>query len=89
MSERPHYGDAEAERIIRRAAEIDVEQERQLDAPALREVATEAGISQSALDQALEEHESAAPTSVSWLKRKRALVTIAALVALLVLFALL
>jgi hypothetical protein len=39
MNERPGYGDAEAKRIIERAAEIDAKQGHQLDAPALREIA--------------------------------------------------
>jgi AraC-like DNA-binding protein len=87
MNERPGYGDAEAKRIIARAAEIDAEQGRRLDAPALREIAAEAGISPLAVDRALEEHESSAMTQVSWLKRHRALVTIAAITAALLLLA--
>ena len=57
MNERPGFGDAEAKRIIKRAAEIDAEQGRGLDAPALREIAAEAGISPLAVDRALQEHE--------------------------------
>jgi hypothetical protein len=89
MNERPGYGDAEAKRIIQRAAEIDAEQGRQLDAPALREIAAEAGISPLAVDRALQEHESRAPARGPWLKRHPALLTIAAVVAALFLFALL
>ena len=91
MNERPGYGDAEAKRIIRRAAEIDAEQGRQLDAPALREIAAEAGISPWAVDRALQEHESTALTRrAPWLKRHRTLVTTAVVVAgLVLLFALL
>jgi hypothetical protein len=88
MSERPGYGDAEAQRIIGRAAEIDAEQERRLDVPALREIAAEAGISRLAVDRALQEHESAALTRVPWLKRYRTILTIAAIVAALLLFVL-
>ena len=55
MNERPGYGDAEAKRIIARAAELDAEQGRQLDATALREIASEAGISPLAVDRALQE----------------------------------
>jgi hypothetical protein len=89
MSERRGYGDAEAKRIIKRAAEIDAEQGRGLDALALREIAAEAGISSTAVDRALEEHESAAVASpVPWLQRHRTVVTTVAIVAgLLVLFA--
>lgn len=84
MNERPGYGDAEAKRIIERAAEIDAEQGRQLDAPALREIAAEAGISPSAVDRALEELESTALTRrVPWLKRHRTMVINAAIVGTL------
>lgn len=83
MNERPGYGDAEAKRIIERAAQIDVEQGRQLDAPALREIAAEAGISSSAVDRALQEYESTAMTRVPWLKRHRTIITTAAIVAAL------
>ena len=83
MNERPRYGDAEAKRIIERAAEIDAEQGHQLDAPALREIAAEAGISRSAVDRALQEHESPPIARASWLKRHPAMVTIAVLVAAL------
>jgi hypothetical protein len=86
MSERPGYGDAEAKRIIARAAEIDAEQGRQLDAPALREIAAEAGISSLAVDRALREHESTALAPVSWLKRHRTMIiTIVVIVVALML----
>jgi hypothetical protein len=88
MNKRPGYDDAEAKRIIQRAAEIDVEQGRQLDAPALREIAAEAGISPLAVDRALEEHELTAHTRVPWLKRHRTMLIIAAIFAVLLLFAL-
>jgi len=83
MSERQGYGDAEAKRIIQRAAEIDAERGRQLDAPALREIAAEAGISPLAVDRALQEHESTALTQGSWVKRHRITITIAIVAALL------
>ena len=89
MSERQGYGDADAKRIIERAAQIDVEQGRQLDAPALREIAAEAGISSSAVDRALQEHESTSLTKEgSWLKRHRNLVIVAAIVGTFLLYAL-
>jgi hypothetical protein len=87
MKEKPGYGDAEAKRIIERAAEIDAEQGRRLDAPALREIAAEAGISPLAVDRAFQEYESTpAPTRVPWLKRHRALLSIAAIVLGLLLY---
>jgi hypothetical protein len=89
MTERPGYGDAEAKRIIERAAEIDAEQGGQLDAPALREIAAEAGISPLAVDRALQEHEAKALAREPWPKLHRILVTIGAIVAALVLLALL
>jgi DNA-binding transcriptional regulator YhcF (GntR family) len=89
MNERPGYGDAEAKRILERAAQIDAEQGRQLDAPALREIAAEAGISPLAVERALQEHESTVLTREPWLRRHRAMVIIAAMVAALLLYALL
>ena len=83
MNERVRYGDADAKRIIARAAEIDAEQGRQLDASALREIAAEAGISALAVERALEEHQSPTVAPVSWLKRHRSMVTTAAIVAVL------
>lgn len=85
MNERPVYGDAEAKRIIERAAQIDAERGRQLDEPALREIAAEAGISPLAVDRALREHESTAHTSVPWLKRHRTIMIVAAVSAALLL----
>jgi len=85
MTERQGYGDADAKRIIQRAAEIDAERGRQLDGAALREIAAEAGISPLAVDRALEEHESTALTPVSWAKRHRTAITIAVIVAALML----
>ena len=71
------FGDAEAKRILERAAEIDAQ--RPMDAKALREIAVEAGISPASVDQALEELQQApvavaepAPTTLaSWLWRRR------------------
>ena len=86
MSERPGrpgYGDAEAKRIIQRAAEIDAERGQRLDAPSLREIAAEAGISPAAVDRALEEHESTIQAPVSWWRRHRVGLTVIAVVALL------
>ena len=39
------FGDAEAKRIIARAAELDAQDQQRLDVNALREIAAEAGIS--------------------------------------------
>jgi hypothetical protein len=89
MDERPGYGDAEARRIIERAAQIDAEQGRQLDVPTLREIAAEAGISQLAVDRALQEHESTTPTRVPWRKRHPILLTLVGIVVALILWALL
>jgi hypothetical protein len=88
MNERPSYGDAEAKRIIERAAEIDAEQGLQLDVPALREIAAAAGISPLAVDRALQEHESTALKRVPWLRRHRTMLTIAAFVVALLFYAL-
>jgi DNA-binding transcriptional regulator YhcF (GntR family) len=87
MPERAGYGDAEARRIIQRAAEIDAERGRPLDAPALREIAAEAGISPLAVDQALQELDSAPVAGVSWRKRHPVLVTVATLATLLLIYA--
>jgi hypothetical protein len=88
MSGRPDYGDAEATRIIERAAEIDAEQGRRLDASALRAIAAEAGISPSAVDRALQEHEATGMTRVSWPRRYRTMLTLAAILLGLLLLAL-
>lgn len=69
------FGDAEAKRIIERAAELDAQDQKQLDASALREIAVEAGISPASVDRALEEL--AAPPPLrrrSWLLRHPGLV---------------
>ena len=55
MTKQPVFGDEEAKRIIERAAEIDARDRQSLDASALREIASQAGISPSAVDRALEE----------------------------------
>ena len=54
MNKPSGFGDAEAKRILARAAEIDAQ--HPMDANALREIALEAGISPTALERALEEH---------------------------------
>ena len=54
MNKPSGFGDAEAKRILERAAEIDAQ--HPMDAKALREIAMEAGISPAALEKALEEH---------------------------------
>lgn len=95
MSSEPGFNDADAKRIIERAAEIDAEGGHRLDALALREIATEAGISGPAVDRALQEHGREAPAPQpetadrpSWLSRQRsALVTVAVIVILFVVFA--
>ena len=80
----PHgYGDAEAKRIIERAAEIDAEHAHRLNVPALRQIAAEAGISPLAIDQAIQEHEAAPSPPVPSLKRHRAWLFVAAGAALL------
>jgi flagellar biosynthesis/type III secretory pathway M-ring protein FliF/YscJ len=87
MNDRPSYGDAEAKRIIERAAEIDAERGHQVNVPALRAIAAEAGISPVAVDQAIQEHESAASARAPWLKRHPSVRIIAAIVAGLLLVA--
>lgn len=61
MNKPSGFGDAEAKRILERAAEIDAQ--HPMDANALREIALEAGISPAALEKALEEH-AAPPVTV-------------------------
>lgn len=61
MNKPSGFGDAEAKRILERAAEIDAQ--HPMDAKALREIAIEAGISPAALEKALEEH-AAPPVAV-------------------------
>lgn len=87
MNDRPGYGDAEAKRIIERAAIIDAEEGRLMDARALREIAAAAGISPLAVDRALQEHESTTLKRVPFLRRHRAMLTSAAMVAALVIYA--
>lgn len=83
----PGYEDAEAKRIIERAAQIDAEQGRRLDASALRQIALEAGISPAAVDRAMAEHETAVvPARRAWYRAP--LITIGAILALLTFFAL-
>ena len=82
------YKDAEAERIIRRAAELDAEGVSATDPLRLREIAEEAGISAAAMDQALREHDASQdpapidPDSVPW--RRLATAIGAAIVAAIV-----
>jgi hypothetical protein len=85
MNDRPGYDDAEAKQIIARAAEIEREQGLRLDARALREIGTEAGISPSAIERAIEEHESAVPVTEPWLKRRRGTIITCMIVAIVVL----
>ena len=90
MNNRPGYGDAEAKRIIERAAEIDREQGERLDARALLEIGTEAGISPSAVERAIEEHESASLAKDPWLKRHRgSIITTVIIAVVFVVFAIL
>jgi hypothetical protein len=84
MNERPGYGDAEAKKIIERATEIEREQGQRLDARALREIGAEAGIAPSAVERAIEEHESAAPGNEPWLKRHRVTIITAVIIAAVV-----
>jgi hypothetical protein len=56
MDPAPRFRDAEAKRILDRAAEIDAQERQHLDANALREIAAEAGISPASVDRALAEH---------------------------------
>ena len=78
MNKPSAFGDAEAKRILERAAEIDAQ--HPMDAKALREIAMEAGISPAALEKALEEHAAppvvvqARPTLVQRLWRRRVLI---------------
>ena len=89
MNDRPGYGDAEAKRIIERAAEIDAERGQRLTVPALREIAAESGISPVAIDQAIQEHESAPSMRAPWLKRHPTLLISAIVAGLLLIYALL
>ena len=95
MSSEPGFNDADAKRIIERAAEIDAEGGHRLDALALREIAAEAGISGPAVDRALQEHGREAPAPQEekpgrppWFIRHRsALVTVAVVVIALLILA--
>jgi hypothetical protein len=80
VTERRGFKDEEAQRIIQRAAEIDLEESRRLDAPALREIAAEAGISEAALDRALQEHQAPLPVRRSWFQRHPVLATFSAII---------
>lgn len=86
MNDRPdYYGDAEVKRIIARAAEIERDQGYRLDAPALRAIGNEAGISPAAVERAIAEHDSAALVNEPWLKRHRGMIIGVVVVVLLVL----
>ena len=54
MKQPDQFDEAEAKRILGRAAEIDAH--NSMDANALRQIALEAGISPAAVDKAVEEH---------------------------------
>jgi hypothetical protein len=85
MSTDPGFGDAEARRIIQRAAEIDAQRSQSLDAKALHEIAEEAGISPAAVDQAIRERLEPAVTRRPWAVRYRGLlISIGLLFALMV-----
>lgn len=84
MSKHDEFGDSEAKRIIARAAEIDAERGQRLDANALREIASEAGISPAAVDQAIRERLVQPPMQRSWVARHPGiLITIAIIAAVL------
>jgi protein-disulfide isomerase-like protein with CxxC motif len=78
------FDDAEAKRIIQRAAEIDAR--KSMDATTLRQVAMEAGISPASVDKALEEHLQAPtpPTLLNRLKPWSGLLVLAIIIALFV-----
>lgn len=91
MDSQPGFKDADAKRIIERAAQIDAERGHELDAKALQEIAAEAGISRVAMDSALQEHTSSLQehsqpdqTRLPWTKRHPTLLGGAAVVAALV-----
>lgn len=86
MNDRPGYGDSEAKQIIERATEIEREQGQRLDARALREIGTEAGISPSAVERAIEEHESASLAKEPWVKRHRATIITAVMISAMIVF---
>jgi hypothetical protein len=85
MNEHSGFGDAEAKRILERAAEIDADAQKTLDAAALRAIANEAGISTAAVDAALAEHLRPRPTVAARLMQRRGLLIGAALLAALIL----
>jgi ferric-dicitrate binding protein FerR (iron transport regulator) len=87
MSDRQDFGDAEAKRIMERAAEIDADHAHRLNLTALRQIAAEAGISPLAIDQAIQEHEAAPAPPARALKRYPTWLLIAASVAGLLLYA--
>lgn len=87
MNERPSYGDSEAKRFIERAAVIDAEKGRLMDAQALREIAAAAEVSPLAVDRVLEEHESTTLKRVPFRRRHPAMLTIAAMATALVILA--
>lgn len=79
------FGDAEAKRVIQRAAELDAQDRDKLDVNAIREIASEAGISPTSIDRALAELSTPLPPRTSWLRRRAGLL-IATAVILTILF---
>ena len=78
MTKQSSFDDAEAKRIIARAAEIDMQQRQSLDVNTLRDIAAEAGISPASIDKALEEHLQP-PASTKAVTTRRTLVIFAAI----------
>lgn len=86
MHDRPGYGDAQARQILERATQIEREQGQRLDARALQEIGTEAGISPAAIERAIQEHESAPLAKVSWVNQHRAAIIAAVIAVVIILF---
>jgi hypothetical protein len=55
------FDEADAKSIIARAAELDAHQGHRIDARSLKDIATEAGIAPSAIDQAIAERSAPRP----------------------------
>ena len=67
VSPDPGFDDSDAKHIMARAAALDAQRSERLDAAALRAIATEAGISPAAVDQAIRERlQPPAPGIRSW-----------------------
>jgi hypothetical protein len=61
------FDEVDAKRIMERAAALDAQRGSRLDAAALRAIASEAGISPAAVDQAIRERlQPSAPSVRSW-----------------------